>query len=280
MKRVLSQLLVTSVHVDVHETESSTKLEKKNALHENEMHKIAPHATRTLSALALKRFAAMLAATAALFTVSAGFAQSVAPPPKPDAVKGGQLYDQGDAARGVVACASCHGAAGSSTIPSNPRLAGQAHEYLAKQLADFKLQPGQKVPARSGADGNPTIMTSNVGPLTPQDMQNIALYLAQQQPKDPATAGYKNLVDRGQKIWRGGISDRNVPACAACHSANGAGLPGQYPRLSGQFPSYIEEQLKLFRSGDRNNSVPMHDIANRMTDADIKAVSDYAAGLR
>jgi cytochrome c553 len=87
------------------------------------------------------------------------------------------------------------------------------------------------------------------------------------------------MVDLGQKIWRGGLPERNVPACAACHSANGAGMPAQYPRLSGQFPTYIEEQLKLFRSGDRKNDI-MFAIADRMSDADIKAVSDYAAGLR
>ena len=132
---------------------------------------------------------------------------------------------------------------------------------------------------RNGAGGNPTPMTAMAQNLTPADMQNIALYLAQQPLKQPATAGQEKLVDLGQKIWRGGLPERNVPACAACHSANGAGLPGQYPRLSGQFPMYIEEQLKLFRSGDRANDV-MHAIADRMSDADIKAVADYAAGLR
>lgn len=206
-------------------------------------------------------------------------ADGQAGPALPDAAKGGTLYSQGDSARGITACASCHGAAGNSTIPANPRLSGQPHEYLAKQLADFKKE-GDGQPARRGPDGVPTIMTVNVAPLTPQDMQNIALYLAQQPPKDPSTAGYKELVKRGQEIWRGGIAARGVPACASCHAANGAGVPGQYPRLSGQFPSYLEAQLKLFRNGDRSNSPPMHDIANRMTDADITAVSDYAAGLR
>lgn len=208
------------------------------------------------------------------------FAADVAPPARPDATKGGQLYDQGDAARGIIACASCHGAGGNSTIPANPSLAGMPHEYLAKQLRDFKLPEGAKVPPRSGPDGNPTIMTANVAALTPEDMNNIALHLAQQPIKEKATAGYKDLVDQGRKIWRGGLPDRGVPACASCHGASGEGIPGQYPRLSGQFPTYIEEQLKLFSAGYRNNSVPMHEIANRMSATDIKAVSDYAAGLR
>lgn len=223
----------------------------------------------------------MLVASGLMLVVSA-FSPSLAAEgtAKPDAAKGGQLYDQGDAARGIVACASCHGAAGNSTIPANPNLAAQPHEYLVKQLTEFKPKQGADKPLRSGAGGNPTPMTAMAAPLTPQDMQNVALYLSQQPLKEPATAGHKELVDLGRTIWRGGLPDRGVPACAACHSANGAGVPGQYPRLSGQFPSYIEEQLKLFRSGDRNNSQPMHQIADRMSDADISAVADYAAGLR
>jgi len=199
---------------------------------------------------------------------------------KPDAAKGGQLFEQGDIARGIIACASCHGAGGNSQIPLNPNLAAQPHEYLLKQLIEFRVKDGEQLPVRMGPGGNPTAMTIMVQPLTVEDMRNIALYLAQQPLKEPATAGQEALVERGQKIWRGGLPERNVPACAACHSPNGAGIPGQYPRLAGQFPGYIEEQLKLFRSGERANSVPMHTIGDRMSDSDIKAVSDYAAGLR
>lgn len=207
-------------------------------------------------------------------------AQSAAGPVKPDATKGAQLYDQGDASRGIVACASCHGAAGNSSIPANPNLAALPHEYLAKQLADFQIKPGADKPARNGPGGNPTAMTAMAQNLTPADIQNVSLYLAQQPLTRPSTAGYEDLVELGQKIWRGGLPERNVPACAACHLADGAGVPAQYPRLAGQFPSYIEEQLKLFRNKDRANNAVMNDIANRMSDADIKAVSDYAAGLR
>ncbi|SAI66973.1 cytochrome C [Bordetella ansorpii] len=219
----------------------------------------------------------MLVASA--YTVSSA-AEAGAGPSKPDAAKGEQLFTQGDAARGIIACVTCHGPGGNSSLPANPNIAAQPHEYLVKQLTDFKAKEGAKAPARNGAGGNPSPMTAIVQSMTPQDMQNVALYLAAQPLKQPATAGQKDLVELGRKIWRGGLPDRGVPACAACHSANGAGIPGQYPRLSGQFPAYLEEQLKLFRSGDRKSSVPMHDIADRMTDADIKAVADYAAGLR
>lgn len=201
-------------------------------------------------------------------------------PAKPDAAKGATLYEQGDAARGVVACASCHGAAGNGTIPANPNLAAQSHEYIYKQLTEFRLKAGAKEVLRKGVDGAPSVMTAMAGPLTEADMQNLSLYLTQQKLTEPATATNPKLLERGQHIWRAGIPDRNVPACAGCHSPNGAGIPGQYPRLSGQFPSYIEEQLKLFRAGHRANNQMMNQIADRMSDSDIKAVSDYAAGLR
>ena len=199
---------------------------------------------------------------------------------KPDAAKGSQLYSQGDASRGVTACLTCHGPNGNSSVPANPNLAGLPHEYIYKQLVDFKVKQGAEQPVRRGPEGAPTAMTAIAGPLTEEDMRNLAVYLAQQPLTQRATATRKDLVERGQQIWRAGLPERGVPACAACHGANAAGIPGQYPRLAGQFPSYIEEQLKLFRAGHRANSEVMRDIADRMSDADIQAVSDYAAGLR
>lgn len=212
--------------------------------------------------------------------VSVSHAAEAAGAAKPDLSKGSRLYEQGDAARGVIACASCHGAAGNSSLPANPNLAAQPHEYLYKQLVDFKVKEGAELPVRKGPDGAPSPMTPMANPLTDEDMRNVAYYLSQQKLEKPATAGHEDLVELGQRIWRGGLPDQNVPACASCHGATGAGIPAQYPRLSGQFPAYIEAQLKLFRSGDRANNPAMHDIARRLTDEDIRAVSDYAAGLR
>ncbi len=201
---------------------------------------------------------------------------------KPDAAKGEQLFANGDAARGILACASCHGAAGNSTIPLNPNLAAMPHEYLVKQLHDFAPKDEKTPPARGGADGAASVMTPFASALTEADKQNIAYYLSQQ-PLNPDTAGTATneaTMERGQQIWRGGLPDRRVPACAGCHSPNGAGVPGKFPRLSGQHPEYLATQLKLFRSGDRHNGAIMHDIADRMSDSDIAAVADYAAGLR
>jgi len=189
------------------------------------------------------------------------------------------LYNEGDPSRGIVACITCHGPGGNSELQVNPNLAAQPHEYTYKQLTEFQPRENGSAP-RQAADGAPSVMTSLATPLTIQDMLNLSLYLAEQPLTAPASASNEDLVARGEEIWRGGIRERSVPACAACHGANGEGIPSQYPRLSGQFASYLEDQLILFRAGHRGNSEMMIQIAARMSDADIKAVADYAAGLR
>jgi len=198
----------------------------------------------------------------------------------PDAARGATLYKDGDLARGIIACMTCHGDAGNSTIPMNPNLAGQPHEYLVKQLHGFQSKDGAPA-TRNGTGGAPTAMSPLVTALSDEDIRDIAFYLTQQSlnMETAGTATQESTMERGQKIWRAGLPERRVPACAGCHAPNGAGMPAEYPRLAGQFPSYIAEQLHLFRSGDRANDV-MHDIADRMNDADIAAVADYAAGLR
>jgi cytochrome c553 len=96
----------------------------------------------------------------------------------------------------------------------------------------------------------------------------------------PGFAKDKDLVTLGERIYRGGIADRQVPACAGCHSPNGAGIPSQYPRLSGQHADYAIAQLTAFRDGGRKNSLQMTQVAAKMNDREIKAVADYVAGLR
>jgi cytochrome c553 len=172
-------------------------------------------------------------------------------------------------------CAACHAADGNSVAAANPKIAGQVPEYLHKQLADFKGQGGRK-PVRESA-----IMTPMVANLSEADMKNLAAFYSGQQIK-PAAASDKGLATLGQKIWRGGIAATGVPACAGCHGPGGAGIPAQYPRLSGQFAEYIAAQLKLFRDGGRSNDPNgmMRGVAARMTEREIRAVAEYAAGLR
>ncbi|MGF6244945.1 MULTISPECIES: c-type cytochrome [Paraburkholderia] len=207
-----------------------------------------------------------------VFQVAAGLSglavqARAADPGKPDINRGQAIATQ--------VCASCHGADGNSAGGAYPKLAGQHPEYLVKQLMDFKTQPGAKQPARNNA-----IMAAMAAPLSNQDMVNVAAYFAAQTPK-PGYAHNKNTVPLGEKIYRAGIAERAVPACASCHGPTGQGIPVQYPRLSGQWADYTVAQLTAFTQGPgaRNNSDPMHTIASRLSDSDIKAVADYIAGL-
>jgi cytochrome c553 len=204
-------------------------------------------------------FALLLAATVAMPALAAGPAGPVAAP-KADLAKGQTIATN--------VCAACHTADGSRGSPANPIIAGQHPEYIAKQLAEFK----------SGKRNN-AIMKGFATALSDEDMRNVAAFYASKTAK-PGFAKNKELVALGEKIYRGGIADKAVPACAGCHSPNGAGIPAQYPRMGGQHADYTEAQLVAFRSGARGNSAQMMTIAAKMSDKEIKAVSDYIAGLR
>ena len=181
-------------------------------------------------------------------------------PAKPDPNQGGAKF-------GAV-CAACHGADGNSTIATNPKLAQQHPEYLVKQLQDFKS--GKRASA---------IMKPFASQLSDADMKNIAYWAASQKAK-PGFAKDKELAAMGERIYRGGVADRQIAACTGCHGPTGAGVPSQYPRLSGQQADYAEAQLKAFRDGARKNSLPMAQVAAKLNDREIHALADYIAGLR
>jgi cytochrome c553 len=213
----------------------------------------------TLALSALPAFAADDAKPAAP-TVPAAAKAEAPKVAKPDLAKAEASY--------TAVCLACHGVDGNSAIPINPKLAGQHPEYLAKQLHEFK--DGKRKNA---------VMSGFAATLTDDDIRNLSAWANSKKPK----AGFakdKTLVALGEKIYRGGIADRQVPACAGCHSPNGAGLPAQFPRLSGQHADYVAGQLTAFRDGGRKNSVPMMQVAAKMNDREIKAVADYIAGLR
>ena len=179
---------------------------------------------------------------------------------KPDLAKGEAAY--------TAVCAACHGADGNSAVPAQPKLAAQHPEYLVKQLREFK----------AGVRKN-AVMQGFAAALSEDDMRNISFWVAGKAPKT-GFAKEKDLVALGEKIWRGGIADRQVPACASCHSPNGAGMPAQYPRLSGQHADYTVAQLTAFRDGVRNNNAVMTGVSAKLNDREIKALGDYVAGLR
>ena len=213
----------------------------------------------------MKLFALLLAAA---LTTPAAFvlAQDAAPKPaaakaaKPDLAKGEASF--------AGACAACHGADGNSGTPLKPILAQQHPQYLVKQLQEFK----------SGKRAN-AVMSGMAATLSDEDMKNVAYWLHSKTAK-PGFAKDKELVALGERIYRGGIADRQVAACAGCHSPNGAGIPAQYPRLGGQHADYLSAQLSGFRDGLRKNNLQMSQVAAKLNDREIKAVSDYIAGLR
>ena len=211
----------------------------------------------------------LLAALLAISTLSAGAADApaeaalkpdAAKVAKPDLVKGEALF--------TAVCAACHGADGNSGTPVNPKLSQQHPEYLVKQLQEFK----------SGKRKN-AIMAGFASALSEEDMKNIAYWAGSKKSK-PGFAKDKELVTVGERIYRGGVSDRQIPACAGCHSPTGAGIPAQYPRLAGQHAEYTATQLTSFREGIRKNSLQMSQVAAKLNDREIRALADYVAGLR
>jgi len=206
--------------------------------------------------LASSLLAALLACAAPLT-----FAKDAAPKAaKPDLAAGEAKY--------AAVCAACHGADGNSGTPVNPKLAQQHPEYLVKQLQEFK----------SGVRKN-AVMQGMAAVLSDEDMKNISFWLASKKAK-PGFAKDKELVALGERIYRGGIAERQVAACAGCHNPTGAGNPAQYPRLAGQHADYVASSLVAYRDGGRTNSLQMTQVAAKLNDREIRALADYIAGLR
>ena len=208
--------------------------------------------------MVMKTFASFV--LSAFCLASSALASDAPKAAKPDVAAGEAKY--------TAMCAACHGADGNSGSPENPKLAGQHADYLAKQLSEFK----------SGKRAN-AIMSGMAAALSDEDMKNVAAWLSAQKPK----AGFakdKETIALGERIYRGGVADRQIAACAGCHSPTGAGIPAQYPRLSGQHAQYSATQLTAFRDGVRKNSTQMSQISAKLNDREIKAVADYMAGLR
>lgn len=185
----------------------------------------------------------------------------------------GAAYAEGDAAAGqgkVAICSACHNPDGNSMIPTFPKLAGQGKHYLYKQMQDIK-KGDRPVPE----------MTGMLDALSDQDLKDISAWYASQK----GSVGYaaEELVERGEALFRGGKLEDGMPACTGCHSPDGSGMDAAlYPKLSGQHADYIAKQLTDFREGDRENdgdAMIMRDIAAKLSNKDIKALSSYIQGL-
>lgn len=211
----------------------------------------------------------MIRSTALAVLVAANFSAFAAEQAKgkPDLAKAKEI------AEGV--CVACHGADGNSPTPANPIIAGQIPEYIYKQLSNFKAADGKP------AVRNNPIMAGMVAALSDDDMRNLSAYFSQQKMQ-PSAAKDEKLLAAGKDLWRKGDFDKGIPACAGCHGPAGAGLPVQYPRLAGQYAEYTVAQLKSFRNHERANDPEkmMRVIAAKLSDQQMSAVAEYAAGLR
>ncbi|WP_027009192.1 c-type cytochrome [Conchiformibius kuhniae] len=187
--------------------------------------------------------------------------------PQAELAKGKQIAEQ--------VCAACHAADGNSNIAAYPRLAGQHHKFIFKQTKDIK--EGKRT---TGAAAS---MMAAIQQLSDDDIRNVAAFYAAQQAR-PGETNPKANPQLGAKIFRGGLPEKKIPACMACHSPNGAGIPAggtevtAYPRLSGQHADYVVEQLKAYAADKRTGNM-MRDIAKRMSEEDMKAVANFIQGL-
>ena len=210
----------------------------------------------------------LVAASAFLLPAAAAAGEAKGANSAPDPARAQQIVSQ--------VCAACHGADGNSPTPANPSLAGQPGDYITRQLANFK----------TGVRPSP-IMQPMAKPLSDAEMVALGAYFAQQKPKGLAAKDAAS-VKVAQRLYRGGDAQAGIPACASCHAANGGGIPKNYPRVGGQHADYTYAQLQAFKAGQRGNDKDgkdasgriMVDIASRLSDAQMKALADYMAGLR
>lgn len=189
---------------------------------------------------------------------------------------GSTLWAQaaGSAAAGKTksaVCAGCHGVDGNSMSPEFPKLAGQDATYTAKQLADFKNP-------KSGRN-NPIMLGMAAG-LSTKDMADLGAYYASQKPSTGTASASAEVLKLGKHLYRGGNAKSGIAACMSCHGPAGDGIPPRFPSVSGQHAAYSQKQLLAFKAGERSNDGDiMTRIAFKMSADEIKAVSEYMAGL-
>ena len=182
-----------------------------------------------------------------------------------DAKKGAAL------AQGL--CAACHASDGNSVIPANPILAGQHYTYLRNQLNYFQVKQGEDRAKRENA-----VMLGIASGLSSDDIDNLAAYYSQQKIK-PSYASNLELAKVGEVVYKAGDDIRGIPSCSSCHGPRGLGVPGQFPRISGQHATYTASTLKSYKNGSRANNKQMMAISSRLTEAQINALAEYLAGL-
>ena len=170
-------------------------------------------------------------------------------------------------------CAACHASDGNSVIPANPILAGQHYTYLKNQLNYFQVKEGEGKAKRENA-----VMLGIASGLSSDDIDNLAAYYSQQKIK-PSYASNLELAKVGEVVYKAGDNSKGIPSCSSCHGPRGLGVPGQFPRISGQHATYTASTLKSYKNGSRANNKQMMEISSRLTEAQINALAEYLAGL-
>lgn len=161
-------------------------------------------------------------------------------------------------------CSLCHGEAGETASEDFPRLSGQHEAYLLRQLRDF----------RSGRRKG--LMARMVRGLSEEDLGAIARYFAAQ-PVPPPTLAPTEKAAIGRSLHMDGKPGDGMPACKSCHGEAAHGT-AQLPRLAGQNADYLERQLKDFTQRKRtNDNAVMHEVAERLTPQEARAVAEYLA---
>lgn len=159
-------------------------------------------------------------------------------------------------------CTMCHGAAGLSEANS-PNLSGQYADVVYKELIDYQR----------GGRAN-SVMTALASTLSTKDITELAQYYAYL-PRP----GRLGSLDAAPALVRVGDPMRNIAPCASCHG--NVERKAESPWLNGEPKTYLEEQLKAFRSDNRQNDINgvMRSVAHQMTSAEISDVATFYAGL-
>ncbi len=169
----------------------------------------------------------------------------------------------------LLLCGGCHNPDGNSVIPENPKLSGLHVKYLARQLEDFK----------SGDRASP-VMSTIIPMVHESEFKALAKYFSEQK-RLPGTSDKVDLLEKGKQIYEEGVLATAAPACGGCHGADGAGND-KFPRLNGQNPAYVVQQLQNFKTGARTNDpkAVMRAVAKRLNDEEINAVAEYIVTLK
>jgi len=185
-----------------------------------------------------------------------------------------------EAVRSIPACVACHGMDGGGIAALHtPLIGGLAAWYLARELHYFKRG------LRGTQTGDVFGRYMHAFALMLDDraeIDGLAEYFASLDPKaSPSPAPHAD-VDHGRALYE---------VCSACHGQDGRGSAElNAPRLVGQSPSYLLEQIENYRNGIRGTDgrdifgkqmqpIVAATLMNRQDSADVVAyIATLAAG--